>query len=59
MEMSGQLQAPPVLHPGKNSGNYWAGTLVDSGAGLENVAKRKFSTLDESSFDPMVVQRVA
>jgi hypothetical protein len=43
---SGQFQAPVVLPSGVRApGIHWMGGLVDFGAGLDDVEKRKFLTL--------------
>jgi hypothetical protein len=54
MEVSGQLDSPAVLPPGKAPrGTHWLGGRVDPKDGLDDVKKRKFLSLPGLEIRPL------
>jgi hypothetical protein len=45
----------PYYPRGKSTGTHWTGGWVDLRAGLDDLEKRKFFTLQDSNSDPSVV----
>jgi hypothetical protein len=58
--MSGQLHDPAALTPGERAlDTHWLGGWMGPRAGLDDVERRKFLTLQYSNSDPSLVQPVA
>jgi hypothetical protein len=56
LEVSGQLQVPAALLPGKIP--YWTGSCVGHRGSLDNIEKWKFFNLPVLNSEPLVVQPV-
>jgi hypothetical protein len=57
--VNGQLDAPADLPPGKAPGTHWKEGCVGPRAGLDDVEKRKFFTLQGVKLRPLGLQPVA